>query len=48
MGAFVTIYNYTTFRLAAPPYQLSPTQVSLIFVVYVGHNLCVDGGFLAS
>jgi MFS transporter, YNFM family, putative membrane transport protein len=35
MGAFVTICNYTGFRLAAPPYQLSPTQVSLIFVVYL-------------
>jgi MFS transporter, YNFM family, putative membrane transport protein len=35
VGAFVTIYNYASFRLAAPPYQLSPTQVSLIFVVYL-------------
>jgi MFS transporter, YNFM family, putative membrane transport protein len=35
MGAFVTIYNYTTFRLAAPPYKLSPTQISLIFVAYL-------------
>ncbi len=35
MGTFVTIYNYTTFRLAAPPYELSPTQISLIFVVYL-------------
>jgi YNFM family putative membrane transporter len=35
MSAFVTIYNYMSFRLAAPPYQLSSTQVSLIFVVYL-------------
>jgi YNFM family putative membrane transporter len=35
MSAFVTIYNYTSFRLAELPYSLSPTQVSLIFVVYL-------------
>jgi MFS transporter, YNFM family, putative membrane transport protein len=34
-GAFVTINNYASFRLAAPPYNLSPTQVNLIFVVYL-------------
>ena len=35
MGAFVTVYNYTGFRLAAPPYDLSPVRMSLIFVVYL-------------
>lgn len=35
MGAFVTVYNYTSFRLAGPPYSLSPTQLSLVFGVYV-------------
>jgi YNFM family putative membrane transporter len=35
MGAFVTLYNYITFRLLAPPYSLSHTQVSWIFLVYL-------------
>jgi len=35
MGAFVTVYNYAGFRLAARPYGLSQSQTSLIFVVYL-------------
>ncbi len=35
MGAFVTLYNYITFRLLAPPYNLSQTEVSWIFLVYL-------------
>ena len=35
MGSFVTIYNYITFRLLAPPYFLSQSLVSLIFLVYL-------------
>ncbi len=35
MGAFVTLYNYVTFRLLAPPYSLSHTKVSWIFLVYL-------------
>ena len=35
MGSFVTLYNYITFRLLAPPYYLSPSLVSLIFLVYM-------------
>lgn len=35
MGAFVTLYNYTGFRLLAPPYGLSQTAVAAIFVVYL-------------
>ncbi|WP_115720488.1 MFS transporter [Gallaecimonas mangrovi] len=31
---FVTLFNYATFRLAGAPYFLSPTQISLIFLVY--------------
>ena len=31
---FVTLFNYVTFRLAAAPYQLSQTQISLIFLSY--------------
>ena len=35
MGSFVTLYNYITFRLLAPPYALSHSAVSLIFLVYL-------------
>ena len=35
MGGFVTLYNYLTFRLLAPPYGLNQTVVSLIFLVYL-------------
>ena len=34
MGAFVTLYNYMTFRLLAPPYLLSQSQVAFIFLSY--------------
>lgn len=34
MGAFVTLYNYVTFRLLAPPYMMSQSKVALIFVSY--------------
>lgn len=35
MGIFVTVYNYTGFRLLAPPYSLSPTAVGAIFLLYI-------------
>jgi YNFM family putative membrane transporter len=35
MGAFVCAYNYYGFRLAAPPFSMSPTAVGLVFLVYV-------------
>jgi len=35
MGAFVTLYNYLTFRLLAAPYLLSQSRASLIFLVYL-------------
>ncbi|WP_342018667.1 MFS transporter [Devosia geojensis] len=35
MGAFVTLYNYAGFRLAQPPFGLSHTAISAIFVVYL-------------
>lgn len=34
MGGFVTLYNYVTFYLLAPPYQLSQSQVAFIFLAY--------------
>ncbi|GFO55313.1 putative MFS-type transporter YybF [Geomonas sp. Red276] len=35
MGSFVTLYNYITFRLLAPPYSLGHGRVSWIFLVYL-------------
>ncbi|ABK99059.1 MFS transporter [Pelobacter propionicus] len=35
MGSFVTLFNYLTFRLLAPPHGLSQSQVSLVFLVYL-------------
>ncbi|MCC6008966.1 MAG: MFS transporter [Rhodobacteraceae bacterium] len=34
MGSFVTVFNYVTFRLVAPPFDLSQTAVGLIFLLY--------------
>lgn len=34
-GGFVTIYNYVGYRLVAPPFSLSQTEIGLIFVVYL-------------
>lgn len=35
MGAFITIYNYVSFRLLAPPYSLSQSAVGTIFLFYI-------------
>jgi YNFM family putative membrane transporter len=35
MGAFVTIYNYLGFRLAASPFSLSQSAIGAIFIVYL-------------
>jgi YNFM family putative membrane transporter len=35
MGSFVTVYNYVGFRLQAPPYGFSQTQIGALFSVYV-------------
>jgi YNFM family putative membrane transporter len=34
MGVFVTVYNYASFRLMAPPFSLSATKTGLIFCAY--------------
>lgn len=39
MGGFITLYNYITFRLLAPPYNLSQSSISLIFLVYFTGSL---------
>lgn len=33
-SVFVTLFNYATFRLAAPPYRLGQTAASMIFLTY--------------
>ncbi len=49
MGGFVTVYNYITFRLLAPPFSLSQTSVGFIFAVYlVGVASSAWMGHLAS
>jgi YNFM family putative membrane transporter len=35
MGAFVSVYNYITFRLLGPHFGLSQSHVGLIFAVYL-------------
>ena len=35
MGIFVTIYNYASFRLIAPTFNLTTTETGLIFSAYV-------------
>jgi YNFM family putative membrane transporter len=34
MGGFVTLYNYVTFRLLGPDFNLSQAEVALIFLAY--------------
>lgn len=35
MGSFVSLYNFIGYQLIEPPYNLSQTVVSLIFVIYI-------------
>ena len=35
LGTLVTVYNYSSFRLLAPPYLLSQTAVASVFGLYV-------------
>ncbi|MDD3224168.1 MAG: MFS transporter [Clostridium sp.] len=35
MGSFVSLYNYIGYELIRPPYNLSSTLVSFIFVIYI-------------
>ena len=35
LGTLVTVYNYSSFRLLAPPYLLSQTAVGSVFGLYV-------------
>ncbi|MGO3327738.1 MFS transporter [Gordonia sp. (in: high G+C Gram-positive bacteria)] len=35
MGGFVTVYNYLSFRLQAPPFLLSSSLIALLFFAYL-------------
>lgn len=35
MGVFVSVYNYLTFRLEAPPFSLSHFIIAFIFLMYI-------------
>jgi predicted MFS family arabinose efflux permease len=35
MGGFVTIYNYLSYRLLGPPFNLAPAVVGVIFLAYL-------------
>src|SRR6185437_5829075 len=39
MGAFVTVYNYLTFRLSGPPFGLPASVVGALFTVYLAGTL---------
>ncbi|CQD18921.1 major facilitator family protein transporter [Mycobacterium lentiflavum] len=48
MGGFVTVYNYLGYRLAAAPFELKPSVVGLLFLLYlVGTWTSVVAGRLA-
>jgi YNFM family putative membrane transporter len=47
MSSFVTIYNYAGFRLVAAPYDLTQTELGLIFTVYLfGIGAASIGGLI--
>ena len=49
MGGFVALYNYLGFRLAAPPFSLPQTLISLLFVAYLaGTWSSAQAGVLAA
>src|SRR5690348_12658878 len=43
MGAFVTVFNYLTFRLSAAPFRLPTTAIGALFVVYLA-GTCSSAG----
>ena len=36
MGGFVATYNYLSYRLAGPPFELSSAVIGLVFLAYLG------------
>jgi YNFM family putative membrane transporter len=48
MGCFVSVYNYLGYRLAAAPFDLSPSEIGLVFTLYlIGMLGSAWGGKLA-
>jgi YNFM family putative membrane transporter len=48
MGCFVSVYNYLGYRLAAAPFNLTPSQIGLVFTLYlIGMLGSAWGGKLA-
>ncbi|MGC3965624.1 MAG: MFS transporter [Rhodocyclaceae bacterium] len=48
MGCFVSLYNYVGYRLVAPPFNLGPAQLGLVFTLYVvGMGSSTWGGRLS-
>lgn len=48
MGGFVTVYNYLGYRLTARPFGLAPSEIGLLFLLYlVGTWTSVVAGRLA-
>ncbi len=48
MGSFVALYNYLCFRLSDSPYNLGPTAIGLIFLIYaIGSFSSAKSGGLA-
>ena len=48
MAAFVAVYNAGTFRLESPPYDLTPSLASLVFLAYLlGSASSPTAGWLA-
>ena len=43
MGVFVSIYNYLTFRLEAPPFSLHHIFVAFIFLMYTFWRIWYNG-----
>ncbi len=43
MGAFFAVYNYISFRLLAPPFDLSHAEVGSIFTLYILGSICSAG-----
>ncbi|RJS95065.1 MFS transporter [Salinisphaera sp. Q1T1-3] len=35
MGAFVSVYNYSAYRLAAPPFSLGQGAIGAVFTIYI-------------
>ncbi len=44
MGVFVSVYNYASYRLEAPPFDVGQSGVAAIYIVYILGVLAATGG----